>query len=264
MSDPRLEQIAAQLTATLRPFIDHAASCSINVNAANPDGDFCTCGVREAIMKANGLCKELLEALESAQATVRAETPREGCINCGEADQGGYMTGFKGSSDEGAVGPFCSECWELTGDFFKKLAEGRDESAARIKELENDLAIAQEAAALWRDLLANAKVRLTDLEADLERISDENDRICKQNDELAAQGAPTRAEGRSAWQAIETAPKDGRSVVLWWPYWSALRPVIGWWTMNLGWQANEVLEGDSEPPTHWMPLPAPPEGDVTP
>lgn len=58
---------------------------------------------------------------------------------------------------------------------------------------------------------------------------------------------------------METAPTDGRSVLLWWPYWSARRPLVGWWQVNGGWQANElVLEGPSEPPTHWMPVPDPP------
>jgi hypothetical protein len=33
------------------------------------------------------------------------ETPVEGCINCGESNDGGYMSGFEGDADEGAVGP---------------------------------------------------------------------------------------------------------------------------------------------------------------
>jgi hypothetical protein len=47
---------------------------------------------------------------------------QDGCINCGEANDGGYMTGFEGSSDEGAVGPFCSRCWGMAQEFFVKLA----------------------------------------------------------------------------------------------------------------------------------------------
>jgi hypothetical protein len=61
------------------------------------------------------------------------------------------------------------------------------------------------------------------------------------------------------WRDIDTAPKDGRQVLLWWPYWSHTRPLVGHWQVNGGWQAVDALEGDSEPPTHWQPLPAPPE-----
>jgi hypothetical protein len=46
------------------------------------------------------------------------ETPVEGCINCGESNDGGYMSGFEGDADEGAVGPFCSQCWELMRETF--------------------------------------------------------------------------------------------------------------------------------------------------
>lgn len=60
------------------------------------------------------------------------------------------------------------------------------------------------------------------------------------------------------WQPVETAPKDGTLVLLWWPYWRQ-RAVIGYYaTLADRWQSSEVLY-DAEPPTHWMPLPLPPE-----
>lgn len=62
------------------------------------------------------------------------------------------------------------------------------------------------------------------------------------------------------WRPIETAPKDGTNVLLWWPFWCPNRPTIGWFGYKgiQQWIAPEALEGDGDPPTHWMPLPAPP------
>jgi hypothetical protein len=45
-----------------------------------------------------------------------------GCINCGEEDDGGYVTGFEGDSNEGAVGPFCSQCWEFLREHFARAS----------------------------------------------------------------------------------------------------------------------------------------------
>jgi hypothetical protein len=75
------------------------------------------------------------------------------------------------------------------------------------------------------------------------------------------------------WQPIETVPKDG-TIVLFWPdfYAEDSRPpsqrkeqknryVAMGWTSGSGdyWSPEMKLLGD---PTHWMPLPAPPnEGD---
>lgn len=60
------------------------------------------------------------------------------------------------------------------------------------------------------------------------------------------------------WQPIETAPRDGTVVMLWWPYWRS-RTVIGYYQSIAGtWCSNEALS-DHEPPTHWQPLPPPPE-----
>src|SRR5687767_3763037 len=75
------------------------------------------------------LCRQV-----SAEAHAQ---PRKGCINCGEANDGGY-----GIED---VGAFCSQCWEYLREHF---------------------------------------------------------------------AAEAHAEGRRAWQPIETAPRDGRVVIL--------------------------------------------------
>jgi hypothetical protein len=70
----------------------------------------------------------------------------------------------------------------------------------------------------------------------------------------------------SEWQPIETAPKDGTAIL-----------VCSAWTMpdglyRVGWIADGFFDGghwlfgwldldpeEYSPPTHWMPLPAPPE-----
>lgn len=57
---------------------------------------------------------------EAALAASEAGRRREGCINCGEQNDGGYMSGQEGHVDEGAVGPFCSVCWQL----LRENAEG--------------------------------------------------------------------------------------------------------------------------------------------
>ncbi len=74
-------------------------------------------------------------------------------------------------------------------------------------------------------------------------------RRLKERDALLAQ---------QQWLPISTAPKDGTSVLLFWPYWSPKIPGVGKHGL-FGWQAEFSLDGDSEPPTHWLPLPPPPE-----
>jgi hypothetical protein len=62
------------------------------------------------------------------------------------------------------------------------------------------------------------------------------------------------------WSPIETAPKTS-DVLLWWPHWSN-RPTIGYWKFDR-WMAENALQDSvgflGPQPTHWMPLPAPPE-----
>lgn len=69
----------------------------------------------------------------------------------------------------------------------------------------------------------------------------------------------------SDWQGIESAPKDGTYVLLFWPQ----RPPgdVGRWTidptpphraMDEGFKGNGDNCIPREQPTHWMPLPPPP------
>ena len=68
----------------------------------------------------------------------------------------------------------------------------------------------------------------------------------------------------SAWQPIETAPKDGTRVWLW----NGYRRAIGWYShyedSSSGWHRQALIGEplglrDIAPETHWMPLPGPPE-----
>lgn len=61
------------------------------------------------------------------------------------------------------------------------------------------------------------------------------------------------------WHPIETAPKDGRDVLLFTP--SPFNGItIGSWGKWIGGWGDQ--DGDMYPdPTHWMPLPEPPESN---
>lgn len=70
------------------------------------------------------------------------------------------------------------------------------------------------------------------------------------------------------WQPIETAPKDGESVLLYFPDgapWNEGNIGIGFWAGDGSdnWYASECdshnMTADGQRnPTHWMPLPVPP------
>ena len=66
-------------------------------------------------------------------------------------------------------------------------------------------------------------------------------------------------DGVSEWQPIETAPKDGRAVLVL----DTGAILISQWVDDedgIGWWDNGLME---PPPTHWMPLPDPPKPPTT-
>lgn len=76
----------------------------------------------------------------------------------------------------------------------------------------------------------------------------------------------------SEWQPIDTAPKDGTTIVCWDVY--AIEPYTAHWYSASGrfvpvWDGGAVLEYQSDfgteykscDPTHWQPLPVQPEDD---
>jgi hypothetical protein len=66
------------------------------------------------------------------------------------------------------------------------------------------------------------------------------------------------------WQPIEIAPKDGTRIILGWDSGEPTR--YGFFTRNAewkGWRAATLeLSLPISPPTHWMPLPPPPDTGV--
>lgn len=74
--------------------------------------------------------------------------------------------------------------------------------------------------------------------------------------------APT-AVPAAQWQPIASAPKDGTPVILWWSHWNTAQGILGSFNPhNRGgqWEAPEVKYHSGPPPTHWMKLPEPPQG----
>ena len=59
----------------------------------------------------------------------------------------------------------------------------------------------------------------------------------------------------SAWQPIETAPRDGAEVLVW----NGSERQILWWSDRLNcWTFNDDWEVLEDLLTHWQPLPSPP------
>lgn len=61
----------------------------------------------------------------------------------------------------------------------------------------------------------------------------------------------------TTWQPIDTAPKDGRKLLMWNPKLEEDALVLFW--MGGHWREPANLMWFRTDPTHWMPIPAPPE-----
>jgi hypothetical protein len=93
--------------------------------------------------------------------------------------------------------------------------------------------------------------------------------LCEKEATPAIQQALTTAfeAGRreaGQWLPIETAPRDGQKVLLWWPYWNGIYPVVGWFgrprhSEHYQWLSDVCLSDDGPQPTRYQPLPQPPE-----
>lgn len=77
-------------------------------------------------------------------------------------------------------------------------------------------------------------------------------------DRAAPEREATEDGARLDWRAIETAPKDGRSILV-----RCDRPVFN--IALASWCDGRFYDAEDRfmEPTHWMPLPAPPESDPT-
>lgn len=88
----------------------------------------------------------------------------------------------------------------------------------------------------------------------IERVQELILQLKKQNDHLAARGCFW------GWQPIETAPKDGTWIMVYWPTMGIGQyPFVVFW--DEGWQPARYSDRDYGEafPTHWMPLPAAPK-----
>jgi len=74
------------------------------------------------------------------------------------------------------------------------------------------------------------------------------------------------------WKSIETAPKDGTAVLVYPPIWNGRTVSVAHWNDDRYskrprpyWKRdddhNRTTVSRDKPPTHWMPLPPPPEVD---
>lgn len=93
------------------------------------------------------------------------------------------------------------------------------------------------------------------------RLSEENDALIEEN-KVLKQGITRR------WRPIETAPKNGSSIlvarhmgqpwgwVLGTAYWVSVRGISGWIARGITEPPGELGLGE---PTHWQPLPPPPD-----
>lgn len=64
------------------------------------------------------------------------------------------------------------------------------------------------------------------------------------------------------WQTMDTAPRDGTHVLLWWPQWYHA-PFMAYWSDRgekwVGWQSDKIIHNRVDVgPSRWRPLPAPP------
>lgn len=78
------------------------------------------------------------------------------------------------------------------------------------------------------------------------------------SDQPIPTATPKSAVGEQGWRGIESAPMDGRSVLVFCPRASD----HGYERIRLTWRKDGKWQGannTSWPPTHWMPLPAAPQ-----
>jgi len=65
----------------------------------------------------------------------------------------------------------------------------------------------------------------------------------------------------SAWQPIETAPKDGSDILV---FESGFWHIVYWNKQLSWWDTVDCVESSDFNPTHWQPLPTAPTGDANP
>jgi hypothetical protein len=95
----------------------------------------------------------------------------------------------------------------------------------------------------------------------------ECEKAAKRIADMLQRRALSSAPAREQWQPIETAPKDGRKLLLWWAGMSRVGRCAGVGASRDGgdwWQVPSLECAPTGRPTHWMPLPAAPGATTEP
>ena len=95
---------------------------------------------------------------------------------------------------------------------------------------------------------------------------DEWDKVVEKFQVVSADLAPNTQGGETMkWQPIETAPKDGTTVLVYEGYYKSGDLIHTAQYSARQWVVLDGMEGDFmlEDPTHWMPLPEPPPEGAT-
>lgn len=100
-------------------------------------------------------------------------------------------------------------------------------------------------------------------DADVMREYAEHDRAIDALIAAVREQAYDNLRGATAWQQIETAPKDGTTVVVYDPTLNFDRVTMAAWDRDEATEGGQCWREDSHNfdrlnPTHWMPLPSPP------
>lgn len=94
-------------------------------------------------------------------------------------------------------------------------------------------------------------------------MNDGNIRRGKKFADKGSGAPPHTAVPSCVWQPIETAPKESVDRLLWWPTSHSLPATVGFWSDMrqrwIDWRRAGNYEEDWGQPTHWMPIPKPPE-----
>lgn len=88
--------------------------CRVNIHGT--DLDHCEiCGKLSPGDPEGERPEPLIEAIKAMAPGYQQRTKADGCINCGEANDGGYET------SDGNVGSFCAQCWECLREEFQVI-----------------------------------------------------------------------------------------------------------------------------------------------
>lgn len=152
----------------------------------------------------------------------------------------------------------------MTPQVIADISACLDERAKRIPYIGKDratldkgrAALASLGAAPPRMAIESAIAALKSASLNNELATDRFDVTLDEEIRAALASLTALAEGEEGWQSMETAPKDGSWVQLWWPCWHHV-PISGYFKFGTGWVTDKNFSYGPDP-LAWMPLPKPP------